>query len=56
MVTKAVVNDMHVIAGKDGVRLCRSVRRTTCEVQLYRELTGFPWKHGSGVIGTCCRF
>lgn len=22
------------------------------EVQLYRELTGFPWDYGSGVIGT----
>ncbi|CAE7239501.1 GIP [Symbiodinium sp. CCMP2592] len=56
LVSKSSLNDMYIIAGKDGIRLSRSIRRVgqpwELEVQLYRELKGYPWDYGSGVIGT----
>ncbi|CAE7338131.1 GIP [Symbiodinium sp. CCMP2592] len=56
LVSKSSLNDMYIIAGKDGIRLSRSIRRVgqpwELEVQLYRELKGYPWGYGSGVIGT----
>ena len=56
LVGKSAINDMYIIAGKDGIRLSRSIRRVgqpwELEIQLYRELKGFPWDYGSGVIGT----
>ena len=56
LVGKSAINDMYIVAGKDGIRLSRSIRRVgqpwELEVQLYCELKGFPWDYGSGVIGT----
>ncbi|CAE7776825.1 GIP [Symbiodinium sp. CCMP2592] len=56
LVSESSLNDMYIIAGKDGIRLSRSIRRVgqpwELEVQLYRELKGYPWDYGSGVIGT----
>ena len=56
LVGKSSSNDMYVIAGKDGIRLSRSIRRVgrpwSTEALLYNELKGFPWDYGSGVVGT----
>ena len=56
LVGKASLNDMYIVSGRDGIRLSRSIRRVgrpwATEVQLYRELKGYPWDYGSGVIGT----
>ncbi|CAE7253745.1 RE1 [Symbiodinium sp. CCMP2456] len=54
--SKTISNDMFIVATRAGVRLCRSVRRTSSEWAvdraLYQGLAGFPWDYSSGAVGT----
>ena len=44
--TKTTANDMYVVASKAGIRVCRSVRRTSgdwsVDKVLFQEVQGFP--------------
>ena len=54
--SKTTTNDMYVVSTRAGVRLCRSVRRTTSswmlDKPLYQGLAGFPWDYSAGAVGT----
>ncbi|CAE6963191.1 unnamed protein product [Symbiodinium sp. CCMP2592] len=54
--SKTTTNDMYIVTTRAGVRLCRSVRRTTSswmlDKPLYQGLAGFPWDYSAGAVGT----